>query len=133
MLLFFLSTIALASQPTKRAKDYDRGGTLYKQNCWMCHGELGGGDGPAAEAMATPSPAIAGPLQGKAYNAALRAIMDGKGDMPAYSEVFPREDAKRILKWLENPKPVKAEKPKPKNGDGKSPSVKSKPKKARSE
>lgn len=126
MFIFLLSTLALASQPTKRAKDFDRGGELYKQNCWMCHGELGEGDGPASTSMATPSPAIAGTLAGSAYAAALRAIMDGKGDMPAYAEVFPREDAKRILKWLENPKPVKRRKPKTKKDVGK----KAKPKKA---
>ena len=89
-------------------------------------GELGEGDGPASSSMATPSPAIAGTLAGSAYAAALRAIMDGKGDMPAYAEVFPREDAKRILKWLENPKPVKRRKPKTKKDVGK----KAKPKKA---
>lgn len=126
MFIFLLSTLAIASQPTKRAKDVDRGGELYKQNCWMCHGELGEGNGPASASMATPSPAISGALAGSAYTAALRAIMDGKGDMPAYAEVFPREDAKRILKWLENPKPVKRKKPKTKKDVGK----KAKPKKA---
>ena len=133
MFLFLFSTIALASQPTKRAPDFERGGNLYKQNCWMCHGELGEGNGPAAASMTTPSPAIAGPLDGKAYNAALRAIMDGKGDMPAYAEVFSREDAKRILKWLEKPKRVKAKKPKTKKDVGKKESTKRKPKKAPSE
>ena len=99
----------------------------------MCHGELGEGNGPAASSLSTESPAIAGKLEGKAYNAALRAIMDGKGDMPAYSEVFPREDAKRILKWLENPKPVKVKKPKTKKDVGKQASKKRKPKKAPAE
>lgn len=133
MLLYLLSTIALASQPTKREKDFDRGAALYKQNCWMCHGELGEGSGPAAGSLATPSPSIVGRLEGKAYNVALRAILDGKGDMPAYSEVFPREDAKRILKWLENPKPVKVKKPTTKKSVGKKPSKNVKPKKAPSE
>ena len=99
----------------------------------MCHGELGEGNGPAASSLSTESPTIAGKLEGKAYNAALRAIMDGKGDMPAYSEVFPREDAKRILKWLENPKPVKVKKPKTKKDVGKQASKKRKPKKAPAE
>jgi mono/diheme cytochrome c family protein len=129
MFLLLYSTLVLASQPTKRAKDFDRGGNLYKQNCWMCHGKLGKGDGPAAGALSTPSPAVVGVLKGKEYNAALRTIMDGRGDMPAFAEVFPREDAKRILKWLEKPKPIK-EKAKPKKDGAKKGSKKKTPKKA---
>jgi mono/diheme cytochrome c family protein len=109
MLLFLCTSLALAGQPTKRLPDSERGGELYMSNCWMCHGKKGQGNGPAAEAFSTESPAIA-KLERQRWDGALRVIMDGRGDMPAFSQVFDRRDAKRILTWLEAPKPVKSRK-----------------------
>jgi len=117
MLLFFLPVVALASQPTKRAKDYDRGGALYRQNCWMCHGELGEGDGPASDATAAENSSISGERTPQEVTEAVRVLMDGRHAMPALAEVFPREDAERIVKWLENPKPI--QKPSKSKKDGK--------------
>jgi len=106
MYLFLFTSIVLAGQPTKRLSDSDRGGELYMQNCWMCHGKKGQGNGPAAEAFSTESPAIA-KIERQRWEGALRVIMDGRGDMPAFSQVIDRRDAKRILTWLDSPKPVK--------------------------
>ncbi len=107
MLFFLLTSVSLAAQPTKRLSDVERGGELYMSNCWMCHGKKGQGNGPAAEAFATESPAIAKTIDRKRWDSAVRVIMDGRGDMPAFSQVMDRRDAKRILDWLEDPKPVK--------------------------
>ena len=125
MLLFVLTSIALAAQPTKRAKDFDRGGNLYKQNCWMCHGKMGEGNGPASATMLTESPALAGRFDAADENQMVRIILDGKGDMPGFSQIFGKEDAKRILKWLKDPKPVR----KPKAKEKKDQKDKPKPKK----
>jgi mono/diheme cytochrome c family protein len=119
MILFLLTTLAFAGQPTKRPLDADRGGQLYMQNCWMCHGKRGNGDGPAAQAFQTESPAIVGTLGAKKKDKMVRIILDGRGEMPAFSQVMDRKDAKRILLWLEDPKAVKkvskkADKPKSK-------------------
>ncbi|MDH0745878.1 FTR1 family protein [Pseudomonas sp. GD03842] len=44
------------SQAPVITPDPSRGAPLYAQNCSVCHGEVGGGDGPASIGM-TPSPA----------------------------------------------------------------------------
>ena len=117
MILFLFTSVALAGQPTKRLSDADRGGELYMTNCWMCHGKKGQGNGPASEAFSTESPQIAKTIERKAWERAIRVIMDGRGDMPGYSQVMDKHDVKRILTWLENPKAVK---PRPSKVDKKS-------------
>jgi mono/diheme cytochrome c family protein len=107
MIFFLLTSLAFAGQPTKRPLAADRGGQLYMQNCWMCHGKRGKGDGPAASAFPTESPNIVGTLGAKKKDKMARVILDGRGDMPAFSQVMDRQDAKRILLWLEDPKAVK--------------------------
>jgi mono/diheme cytochrome c family protein len=106
MLILFLASSVLAGQPTRRAVDFDRGGNLYAQNCWMCHGKLAEGGGPAAAKFSTESPALAGVFK-RSSEQAIRIILDGKGDMPAFSQIFDKREAKRILVWLEKPAPVK--------------------------
>jgi mono/diheme cytochrome c family protein len=126
MLLLFLIVVTFAGQPTRRAADFDRGGMMYAQNCWMCHGKLAEGGGPAAEAFSTPSPALAGSIKGKAAkDKAVRIILDGSGEMPSFSQVFDKHEAKRILTWLEEPGPIK------KPNKGKSKDKKAKDKKAK--
>jgi len=107
MIIFLLTSLAFAGQPTKRPLAADRGGQLYMQNCWMCHGKRGKGDGPAASAFPTESPSIVGTLSAKKKDKMVRVILDGRGEMPAFSQVMDRQDAKRILLWLEDPKAVK--------------------------
>ena len=110
ILIFWILSVALASQPTKRLPDADRGGELYLQNCWMCHGKKGQGNGPASEAFSTESPKLAKVFHRTAWESQIRVIMDGRGDMPAFSQVMARSDAKRILIWLEDPKTIKPKK-----------------------
>ena len=124
MMLFLLTSLALAAQPTKRLPDEERGGELYMRNCWMCHGKKGQGNGPAAEAFASESPVIAKTIERQRWESAVRVIMDGRGDMPAFSQVIDKRDAKRILMWLEDPKPVKSRKSAQKDAPKKSGSSK---------
>ena len=117
MFLFLFTAVVLAGQPTKRLSDADRGGELYMANCWMCHGKKGQGDGPASKAFSTESPKIAKTIERERWERAIRVIMDGRGDMPGYSQVMDKHDVKRILTWLENPRTVK---PRPSKLDKKS-------------
>jgi mono/diheme cytochrome c family protein len=107
MILFLLTALSIAGQPTKRLPDAERGGELYMQNCWMCHGRKGQGNGPAAAAFKTESPAIAKKSE-ESREKMIRVILDGRNDMPAFNAVMDRADANRVLIWLEDPKAVKA-------------------------
>jgi high-affinity iron transporter len=40
----------------KTIPDYEQAKTIYSENCAQCHGELGGGDGPAAGSMQPKEP-----------------------------------------------------------------------------
>jgi riboflavin biosynthesis pyrimidine reductase len=74
----------------------------------MCHGKVAEGNGPAADALSNESPALAKRYEKAEWDKVVRIIMDGKGDMPAFSSVMDRHEARRILMWLEDPKPIKA-------------------------
>jgi mono/diheme cytochrome c family protein len=118
--LSLLGFDARAAEPTKLPPDKEIGRTLFLQNCWMCHGKAGLGDGPlAAEVGATASIQRAYE-EGKDEDAAVTSIQVGRDNMPAFSEVFDKADTKRILTWLtavaggEDPDAAAPPKPKPK-------------------
>ena len=117
-LLILLTLVVQAGMPTKRPKDEDRGRQLYQVNCWQCHGKRGKGDGPLANSLPTPAPALSKRFEKSDYSKMARLILDGKGDMPGFSEVMDRHEARRILIWLENPR-LKAPKKDTKKNDAK--------------
>ena len=98
--LMGLGGLALAAMPTKRPPDPERGRTLYRENCWQCHGFTGEGAGPVAAALPTVSPPLAGRLAEADYDRLAQLILSGKGDMPGFSAVMDRHDARRVLIWL---------------------------------
>ena len=87
-------------QPGQLAPDNVRGADLYEVNCWMCHGKKGLGDGPAASALKTVVPPLAGRIDDLGVEAAADVVMQGNGDMPGYMETLNRKDTIRILNWL---------------------------------
>ena len=99
MLLLLISSLALAGVPTKLESDKDRGELLYMRNCWQCHGKQGQGDGPLAEAFEPLAP-LAGTIPSEEYDQAIALIRQGKGDMPAFSDVLDKHDTRRVLVWL---------------------------------
>jgi mono/diheme cytochrome c family protein len=72
----------------------------------MCHGKKGLGDGPAAKALQTSPPALAGRVQELGLESGADLVMQGQGDMPGYAEALGRKDAVRILKWLDGLDPL---------------------------
>lgn len=100
LLLALLGGAALAGVPTKRPPDPERGRQLYRENCWSCHGWTGEGHGPVEALLPTRAPALAGRLKEQDYDALVKEILEGRGDMPSYSQVMDRFDARRILIWL---------------------------------
>lgn len=94
------------TRPTKRLGDREQGELLYKRSCWQCHGERGLGDGPAATALVGGVPSLVGRIRSKDaerledQDALIRAIQEGKGRMPAYSEDIDKSDSRRILLYI---------------------------------
>jgi mono/diheme cytochrome c family protein len=123
ILAFLIPGSVRAKQPTKRPTDEKRGETLYRDNCWQCHGKRGRGKGPLSAALGGDLEAIAQRYQTKEYPGLVKVILQGKGRMPGFDQVMDRADARRILVWLEDArvttkkkKPKKAAKPKKKSG-----------------
>jgi mono/diheme cytochrome c family protein len=98
---------AIGGVPTQLKPDKVRGKSLYGVNCWMCHGQKGLGDGPAAKSLKTPVPPLAGRID--EMETAADLVMQGSGDMPGYSETLNRKDAIRILQWLNSLDPESGE------------------------
>lgn len=80
--------------------DPQRGEDLYMDNCWQCHGKKALGDGPLAQALPTPPPALAGRWTEHRFDEIVATMRQGQGDMPGFSAVFDRHNARRILVWL---------------------------------
>jgi mono/diheme cytochrome c family protein len=99
---FFILCASLASlgkavsagQPTKRPTDVERGEELYIRDCAACHGATGEGSGAAGLA----APALVGVAWEKKTTVPI--ILEGRGDMPGFSAVMDKHDARRILTWL---------------------------------
>ena len=111
MVSFWLlnSILLYAEVPKKLLPPKERGENLYKELCWQCHGTLGKGDGPLAKVVSAPALAGIAKDKQKLY---IDIIQNGKGRMPAYSEVIDRHDSRRILLWLHDPVPHKETKKK---------------------
>lgn len=107
LLLLTLALLALAALvparaalPTKMPEDKVRGRQIYRESCWQCHGWTGEGNGPVSAALPTPAPPLAGRVQKDDFDALVKLIQQGKGDMPSYSQIMDTYESRRILVWL---------------------------------
>ena len=102
LLLFFAGSAGAADPPKKRLSDYEEGKKIYRRSCWQCHGQMADGEGPAAAALPEGVPTLRGGVVSRDRRDELsRLILQGKGLMPAFSAEFERQDARRILIYLE--------------------------------
>ncbi len=94
----------LAAQPTNLPSAKERGEDLYSANCIPCHGPKALGDGPLGPTLGAPR------LAGLEAAPTLRSIiLDGKGDMPAFRQVFDASDAGRLMVYLSSLDPKTGE------------------------
>ena len=100
--LILAGSATAADPPKKRLSDYEEGKKIYRRSCWQCHGRAADGEGPAAAALPEGVPTLrGGVVTRERRDELIRSILHGKGLMPAYSAEFERQDAKRILIYLE--------------------------------
>jgi plastocyanin len=77
---------------------------LYNKNCAACHGQQGGGDGPAADTTVEDPPAFADAaymweMRGDVLYAKIRR--GGMGtDMPNFGTLFTREETRLLVDYL---------------------------------
>lgn len=99
--LLALSWTALAKEwPTKVASDHDRGKELYDRHCLACHGPKGAGDGLLAASLRAPIPNFEAGFGDKATDELVKAVLHGKGLMPAYETSFAKDDAEKVVKFM---------------------------------
>jgi cytochrome c oxidase subunit 2 len=78
--------------------------SLYDKNCAACHGQFGGGDGPAADTTAEDPTAFSDPvhmweMRGDVLYAKIRR--GGMGtDMPNFGMLFTREETRALVDYL---------------------------------
>jgi high-affinity iron transporter len=85
-LAVFLAGVLLFPVLNSRADDYDQGKNIYENNCQMCHGANGKGDGPAAAAFSPHPQNFTDPKFWKQKNVnkiITNTIEHGHGLMPA--------------------------------------------------
>jgi cytochrome c5 len=82
-----LITAILSAGNVLYAGEYDKGKALYEENCTMCHGANGKGDGPAAASLSAPPKDFNRPEFWKQKNVdqlIAKQVKNGKGEMPAF-------------------------------------------------
>lgn len=75
---------------------------IYKQNCLLCHGEKGDGQGPMAQGL-TPKPADFTDKEHMAKDTdeeLIEAIKMGKGPMPPFGGTLSDQEIKDVLQYI---------------------------------
>ncbi len=77
------------------------GKKIYESTCWSCHGITGKGDGPAAAAI-NPKPAdhTSDKLLSESDGALLWKITKGRGQMPAYEQMFSKQQRWKLVCYI---------------------------------
>ncbi len=78
-----------------------QGQKIYKQQCAVCHGNRGRGDGPAGIAL-NPRPAdlTSETVQKQSDGALFWKITTGRGPMPAFKTILSEEDRWKVVAYL---------------------------------
>lgn len=101
----FLSVVFLAlGNPPLKAANLKNGEQKYIQNCLICHGVKGLGDGPAAQDMAKKPADINRKLSSlfKKKAQLTHKVLTGKTSMPAFKGVLSVTEIEDIFAYIQN-------------------------------
>jgi mono/diheme cytochrome c family protein len=99
-MLLFAGTASAKKWPNKRPSTPELGKQVYEEKCGQCHGPKGAGDGPAAVALKAELPDFSKGLGQRSKEDMIRAVLRGKGLMPAYDLLLTREEAEAVVQHL---------------------------------
>ncbi|MEO8164403.1 MAG: cytochrome c [Betaproteobacteria bacterium] len=94
---------AFSRNPIPRtAESIARGRQLFQQDCAVCHGPQGRGNGPAAAALTNPPEDLATIAQPPIFpdGVVVYRIANGKGTMPAFKSVLSENEQWDLLNFI---------------------------------
>ena len=100
--LLSVSAATAGEWPTKRPPDDEVGKQLYERHCLACHGKEGKGKGPMTKSLVFDIPDLTDAIVPGKREVQSRVIVRGLRYMPAFGESFDKEDAERILGYMES-------------------------------
>ncbi len=78
-----------------------KGGKIYGQLCWVCHGKLGKGDGPAGKGLNPPvADHTSDAVQDQSDGAIFWKITNGRGTMPNYSKMLSNTERWQLVSYI---------------------------------
>lgn len=103
--LFLLATVSFANVQTAvsaETRAVENGRSKYQQNCQVCHGAAGKGDGIAASELRHKPSNLPNKLNSwfKTDAGLIKKIMRGKGEMPAWQGILSEADVKDIFSYI---------------------------------
>ena len=86
-----------SSQPPKDKTATADGSAIYKNNCHICHGDKGLGDGPMASKL-KKKPANLQKISD--WNDFFIKVSDGRGEMPAWKDKLSEHEIKSLISYI---------------------------------
>lgn len=92
----------MSAKPALTVGDAKKGAVLYKQNCAICHGETGKGDGLAGKSLQPPPRNFSKGIFKYAKNDAelLKFIQTGKSPMPSWEGTLTEAQIQDVIAFI---------------------------------
>lgn len=78
----------------------ERGRELYDRHCAACHGPKAAGDGLMVPSLRVVVPNFIEGFGERSQEELVRAVLHGKGGMPAFETAMTKDDAEKVVKFM---------------------------------